>query len=927
MILDPPLHRVTCEDKGMSEGNTSSFVAENIVAQSSHHEFRPEAPTRPPFSSTLSYASSSSNTPTPYKAFPSSVATGSLYANSFGSQDVRPQPRLSRSHSNGLLEITSGSTHSQISSTTEFEAYGSHPPQYSQSSQGTNAYVQHPESTYEQTPFGYHTANLFASQPQPDSAMSFHSSAAWNDGQFDFPPSQGLTAMTLGSSFDLLPMQWTENFENILAEGLDVNQEDRDTPSTPSVEGEVESTQLPPLRPPTSHPAPHTNSILPPPSGSTEEKPTRLTSEYLGYEYWDQRDMHRAVENMEVLKASTILIQDNARKLRATGQPIPCRFGNVLSNIKLSADKRDDIKSMLDDTYAHSRLMYPSEKEAQRLPRLEIFNILLKSYFHNFHAQHPILHLPSLLSQDGSSGLDKKKDILIYAMCCAGAFRHAARPIQEYARGMQELLRRTFNYHFEKDPRNVRDLQSMQAWHLSIFIGGWSGSARASEAAQAACAGLDSMLRCGHFLDGQRGDWFEDEQRPVEPGTELERWKVFVEREEKKRLIFAQLWFESHQGSFMRVRPNMTFSELTLPVPCELDLWRAETADEWAKLWNNRLATRLPRGDDDLFEPATICLLRQFAKWSTDFSTASQFARRGEEYGRHLPALLLGIHSMVVTVSENRSCMTWESRANAAAVLECKTMLKYWWALRDACPVTTATPITRDWLEFSSTGFTVDATPELLASLDISAVLYHFTSLMLYIPLREIRLMNERNYLPIRKTAATRLWRTWKDNNGEDAKLGLWHAGQIIRLARIMIDNETGPLWLAPMVAEAANVMWSYAALIYLHDQIQRGAAFNGEYFVLDSGVELDKVSISARNNGMPCITNRKGDLIPLSDAHSVVTECAELINRGPLVKRMKQPRGRTILDEQFVSQLDKLVKFGNIEFLVAGLQEGVAKK
>jgi len=289
--------------------------------------------------------------------------------------------------------------------------------------------------------------------------------------------------------------------------------------------------------------------------------------------------------------------------------------------------------------------------------------------------------------------------------------------------------------------------------------------------------------------------------------------------------------------------------------------------------------------------------------------------------------LLLGIHSMVVTVSENRSCMTWESRANAAAVLECKTMLKYWWALRDACPVTTATPITRDWLEFSSTGFTVDATPELLASLDISAVLYHFTSLMLYIPLREIRLMNERNYLPIRKTAATRLWRTWKDNNGEDAKLGLWHAGQIIRLARIMIDNETGPLWLAPMVAEAANVMWSYAALIYLHDQIQRGAAFNGEYFVLDSGVELDKVSISARNNGMPCITNRKGDLIPLSDAHSVVTECAELINRGPLVKRMKQPRGRTILDEQFVSQLDKLVKFGNIEFLVAGLQEGVAKK
>ena len=121
--------------------------------------------------------------------------------------------------------------------------------------------------------------------------------------------------------------------------------------------------------------------------------------------------------------------------------------------------------------------------------------------------------------------LEKKKDILIYAMCCAGAFRHAARPIQEYARGMQELLRRTFNYHFERDPRNVRDLQSMQAWHLTLFVGGWSGSARASEFAQGYCGALDSMLRCGHYFDGQRGDWFEDEQKPVAPGEEAERWR------------------------------------------------------------------------------------------------------------------------------------------------------------------------------------------------------------------------------------------------------------------------------------------------------------------------------------------------------------------------------------------------------------------
>ena len=522
LILDPPIKRSPCEDKELNAG-ASNFVAESL-AQPTHHDFRPETQPRPPFPGTLSYNSSSSNTPIPYKSFTPSVASGPIYANSFGSQDQTPQPRISRSHSTGLLELGSVPGHSQISSSTEFETYASRAPQYSQSSQATNSYAQHPEAAFEQTPFGYHAGNYYAPHTQPEPSVSYQTSnSAWNaDNQFDFSPSQGLTAMTFSSSYDLLPMQWTENFENILAEGLEVNQEDRDTSgSTPSVEDEVDLSQHPSIRPPTSHPLAHDSPVLPPLTGSFAERQMPSDSEYLGYEYWDQRDMHRAVEKMEVLKASTILLQDNVRKLRGAGQPIPCRFGSALGNIRLSEDKRDDIKSVLDDTYAHTRLMYPSAQEPQRLPRLEIFNILLKSYFHNFHAQHPILHLPSLLPRDGSSGLDKKKDILIYAMCCAGAFRHAARPIQEYAKGMQELLRRTFNFHFEKDSRNVRDLQSMQAWHLCLFIGGWSGSARASEASQGSCAALDAMLRCGHLLDGQRGEWFEEEQKPVEQALKL----------------------------------------------------------------------------------------------------------------------------------------------------------------------------------------------------------------------------------------------------------------------------------------------------------------------------------------------------------------------------------------------------------------------
>ena len=217
-----------------------------------------------------------------------------------------------------------------------------------------------------------------------------------------------------------------------------------------------------------------------------------------------------------------------------------------------------------------------------------------------------------------------------------------------------------------------------------------------------------------------------------------------------------------------------------------------------------------------------------------------------------------------------------------------------------------------------SNSSTIDVTHQERRVNDTYAILFHFTALMLHIPLREVRLMNERNAESTRTAATIRLWRLWKNKNGEDARIGLWHAGQLIRHARIMLSHDTGPPWLAPMVAEAANVMWSYAALIYHDNQLQRGNLFNGENFHLDSEEKWEDIPISIRNHGIPCIDNRRGNPLTLFDPRGVVTECAEILNRGPL-KKSKHARGRTILDEQFITQLDKLVKFGNVKVFATG--------
>jgi hypothetical protein len=637
------------------------------------------------------------------------------------------------------------------------------------------------------------------------------------------------------------------------------------------------------------------------PTSTNNSKP-----DFLGYEHWDQRDMRGAVANMQVLKNSITQLHENTRKLRATAHS--SRYATLVSSIKLTEDKRDDIKSMLDDTYAHSRLMYPAEHEPPRIPRLEFFNVLLKSYFHYFHDQHPLLHLPSFLPQNGRpNSLDGKKDILIYAMCCAGAFRHPARPLQEYATGMQELLRRTFNYHFDRDPKNVRDLESMQAWHLTLFIGGWSGKVRAIEIAQSFCGGFDCMMRCGHEFSGNRGEWFDDEVLPVEPGQEAERWKLFVRREERKRLVYAQFWFECHLGVFMRTRPGMTFSELSLPLPCESDLWQAATAEDWAKIWNFKKGSRLPRGDG-LLDCSAAGLLREFSQRYVD-TPATEWVRNmiwGDFY-----VLLLGLHGIVTNFADNRTTIdSHTSRALNFEYQEATSMLNFFWECmilhynkqsqgRDELGLATSTFKFHQFLLF-----------------------YHLIGMMLHVPLSDVRMTNERNFLPTRKAAITRLWRTWKDKNGKQARMGLWHAGQIIRVARLAVNNETAPIWIAPLVAEAANVMWSYAALIHYDDRHQRGGAFNGQHFQLDSDIEWKDIPIISRDQGVPMIVNRKGETLALVNPRPVVTECAEILNRGALVGKTKNSPAKTILDDQFIKQLDNLVKFGNFEFLIDRVQE-----
>jgi hypothetical protein len=157
------------------------------------------------------------------------------------------------------------------------------------------------------------------------------------------------------------------------------------------------------------------------------------------------------------------------------------------------------------------------------------------------------------------------------------------------------------------------------------------------------------MLR-RHTLNGGRKDWFGQEPRPVEASEEQERWKLFIEHEERTRLAYAQFNLECQISVFMRTRPGMAFSGLSLLLCSDKELWAAETAEDWSRLWNTKLGKRLHR--DGLHGLSAIGLVQAFSGRYTDISTAPDFGR-GRQCG-DFDVLLLRIHEYVLSFADNR---------------------------------------------------------------------------------------------------------------------------------------------------------------------------------------------------------------------------------------------------------------------------------
>lgn len=133
---------------------------------------------------------------------------------------------------------------------------------------------------------------------------------------------------------------------------------------------------------------------------------------------------------------------------------------------------------------------------------------------------------------------------------------------------------------WEQDNSLTRDIELAQAFLITLEIGLWSGHSRKVEIAESCFQILLTMLRRDGRLrhPGRPGIIV----RGDEEGDSLTlTWKAWVEHESFKRLSFRVLQHDTNCSMALLTSPLISYAEILLPFPDSVELWSAASAEQW----------------------------------------------------------------------------------------------------------------------------------------------------------------------------------------------------------------------------------------------------------------------------------------------------------------------------------------------------------
>ncbi|KAK5118942.1 hypothetical protein LTR62_000153 [Meristemomyces frigidus] len=247
------------------------------------------------------------------------------------------------------------------------------------------------------------------------------------------------------------------------------------------------------------------------------------------------------------------------------------------------------------------------------LPSTADIRRYVDAFIHFAHPHLPFIHIPTLSfdtvelgnSARGNGSPINGGGCLVLAVAAIGAlyeYDHpASRELFEAAKKMIGLyleerrradMTAAVNGHDSSAPHTP--LWLVHAMLLNVIYGHQCGDKTAADIASTHCAALVSLARAAHLAqppssasspDGDvcMGD-AQDMSSHVSPGKDTSvhrQWIAWKTVEGRKRTLFAIFILSSLLTTAYNQPPTIMNSEITLDLPCDEELWSAETSQEW----------------------------------------------------------------------------------------------------------------------------------------------------------------------------------------------------------------------------------------------------------------------------------------------------------------------------------------------------------
>jgi hypothetical protein len=314
----------------------------------------------------------------------------------------------------------------------------------------------------------------------------------------------------------------------------------------------------------------------------------------------------------------------------------------------------------------------------------------------------------------------------------------------------------------------IRDLELAQAWLITLEIGLWSGRSRKVEIAESFLQPLLTMLR--RNLKFRRSGYPKFDLLDDENDHALnDKWHIWVQQESFKRLVLRVLQHDTDSSMALLINPLISYAEVQLPLPSSHDLWSASNPEQWKALFLSQANVPSITLGDCLDDPELITKGQTLAQVATNSLACLSVAWR-------LTWEYLQLSSLRTNRPRRWNGLLMESRQE-----ELLKLLNHFRICMDSPSLEGQEIVMR-----------------------IEIILLH-----IHMPFEDIQIFAGMEG-PEQARAVYPIIVNWV--KAETARKAVWHAGQIIRVAKLLPQ---APIWgpIAIMLYHASLALWVYGLL------------------------------------------------------------------------------------------------------------------